>query len=206
MAIVHGGSTLSPTKLELVSDWLPTQPWAEGFGELDQFGSYRFDDPDGAVGIEALLFRSGDRVMHLPLTYRDAPLEGAEDFLLGTMAHSALGTRWIYDASGDPVAVRAYLTAILTGGGEAAIEVEKGGEIVERRTSAVRATGSGSDAAGPEQADVSVTARGATVSVEADGLRLDIARLLPAEVAGDATLSLAWDGGEAVVAGAHRAG
>ena len=200
MALVHGDADLSPTKPELVAAWLPTQPWAAGLGELRQFGSYRFDDPDGEVGIEALLFRAGDLVLHLPLTYRGAPLEGAEEFLLGTMDHSALGQRWIYDACGDAVAVRAYLTAILTGGEQAAIEVERAGAVVERRTPTVRADGSGSEASGPTPAAVTVSERAATAVVEAGDHRLTLARLLPAEVSGRETLSVAWDGGGAVTA------
>ena len=198
MAVVHGGADIAPTKPELVSAWLPTQAWAEGLGPIEQVGSYRFDDPDGQVGIEALLFRAGDRLLHLPLTYRGAPLEGAEEFLVGTMSHSALGMRWIYDACGDAVAVRAYLTAILTGGEQAPIEVERDGAIVERRTPTVRAGGSGSEASGPEPAQVSVTERGATAVVEAAGHRLSVARILPAQVAGRETLSVVWGDGRAV--------
>jgi hypothetical protein len=203
MAVVHVTASLSPSKPELVSAWLPRQPWANGLrglGELQHVGSYRFDDPDGEVGVEALLFRVGEHVLHLPLTYRGAPREAADDFLLGTMSHSVLGTRWIYDAAGDPVAVRAYLTAILTGGEEAAIEVERDGAIVERRTPTVRAGGSGSEAAGPELLPVSVIERGAEVVVEAGSHRLTLARLLPSEVSGRETLTVTWDGRQAVVA------
>jgi hypothetical protein len=198
MAVVHGGADLRPNKPELVSAWLPTQAWAEDLGAIEQIGSYRFDDPDGEVGIEALLFRAGDQVLHLPLTYRGAPLDGADDFLLGTMSHSQLGMRWVYDACGDPVAVRAYLTAILTGGEQAPIEVERDGAIVERRSATVRAGGSGSDATGPDPAQVSVTQRAATAVAEAAGHRLAIARILPSAVAGRETLSVVWAGGRAV--------
>ncbi|MDH2414269.1 hypothetical protein [Nocardioides sp. CER19] len=200
MAIVHVDATISPTKPELVAAWLATQPWAAGLGDLEYVGGYRFDDPDGEVGVEALLFRAGDRVLHLPLTYRGAPLEGADELLVCTMSHTALGQRWVYDASGDPVAVRAFLTAILTGGEQAAIDVERDGEIVERRTPAVRAKGSGSAATGPSAGPVSVTSRDATAVVEAGGHELSIARLLPVELSGRETLTASWDGGEAVVA------
>jgi hypothetical protein len=200
MALIHADATISPTKPELVAAWLPTQPWAEGIGALEYVGSYRFDDPDGDVGIEALLFRAGDRVLHLPLTYRGAPLEGAEDFLVGTMSHSTLGDRWVYDAIGDPVAVRAYLAAILTGGHEAVLEVERDGRVVERRTPAVRATGSGDADAVPEHDRLVVTSRGALAIVESAALALNLARLLPTDIGGPETLSVSWQGGEAVVA------
>ncbi|GAA1954711.1 hypothetical protein GCM10009798_12390 [Nocardioides panacihumi] len=200
MAVVHADASLSPTKPELVAAWLPTQPWAEGLGEVEQFGAYRFDDPDGEVGIEALLFRAGERVLHLPLTYRAAPLEGAEAFLLGTMEHTVLGKRWIYDACADPVAVRAFVTAIVTGGEQATLEVAREGQVVERRTPAVRASGSGSAATGPEIGPVSVRSSGATAVVGSPGGELVLARLLPAEVSGRETLSVVWDGAGTVVA------
>lgn len=41
----------------------------------------------------------------VPLTYRGAPLPGADEHLLGTAEHGVLGTRWIYDGTADPVAV-----------------------------------------------------------------------------------------------------
>ncbi|GAB7005879.1 hypothetical protein JCM18899A_33520 [Nocardioides sp. AN3] len=218
MAVVHGDASLAPTKPELVAAWLPTQPWARGLDGLAQIGAYRFDDPDGEVGIEALLFRAGDRLLHLPLTYRGAPLVGAEEFLLGTIEHTALGTRWIYDACADPVAVRAYLRVILTGDEQAPLDVEKAGEIVERREPTVRVKGSGSMAAsatsgsvsgpdsgpesGPESAAgvVAVRERGASAVIECDGHVLVVPRVLPAEVTGRETLAAVWDGGEGVVA------
>jgi hypothetical protein len=200
MAIVHGGSRLSPTKPELAAAWLPTQPWAEGLGDIEQIGGYRFDDPDGEVGIETLLFGAGEQVLHLPLTYRGAPLEGAEEFLICTMSHTALGERWVYDGIGDPVAVRAFLTAVLTGGEQAEIEVERDGAIVERRTTAVRAAGSGSAAVIPDHGALTVTSRAAIAIIESDDLTLDIARLLPADIGGPETLTVTWEGAEAVVA------
>jgi hypothetical protein len=200
MAVVHGDSEISPTKPQLVADWLPTQPWAAGLGVIEQIGAYRLDDPMGEVGVEALLFSAGDRVLHLPVTYRGAPLEGAEEFLICTMTHTALGDRWVYDACGDPVAVQVFLTAVLTGGEQAALEVERDGRIVEVRTPTVRASGSGSAASGPSADPVSVVSRGATAVVRASGHELSIARLLPAELSGAETLTASWAGGEAVVA------
>ena len=49
MALIHR-ATIRPTKLELLTDWVPSQPWGEPV--LDLVGAFRFDDPDGEVGIE----------------------------------------------------------------------------------------------------------------------------------------------------------
>lgn len=103
MAIIHQ-ATLVPTKVELVAAWLPTRPWFDGpADDVRPVGAYRFDDPAGEVGIESLLLDAGGRLVHVPLTYRGAELPGAEQWLLGTMTHSVLGDRWVYDAEGDPV-------------------------------------------------------------------------------------------------------
>ena len=56
-------------------------------------GSYRFDDPDGRVGMETHLVTAGGALMQVALTYRDEPLDGAEDALITEMQHSVLGTR-----------------------------------------------------------------------------------------------------------------
>ena len=103
MATIHQ-ATLHPSKAELVATWLPTQPWFDGpAGVAHPVGAYRFDDPAGEVGIESLLFEVGGRTVHVPLTYRATELVGARRWLVGTMEHSVLGARWVYDAVGDPV-------------------------------------------------------------------------------------------------------
>ena len=92
MAVIHR-ATLTPGKLELLAGWLPARPWCPGVEDLRQLGAYRFDDPAGEVGLEAFLLQAADGpVLHVPVTYRAAPLEGAEDHLVGTMEHSVLGT------------------------------------------------------------------------------------------------------------------
>lgn len=108
MAIIHN-TTLKPTKLELLTTWLPTRPWYTGTGtpELAKAGGFRLDDPEGEVGIEFMVAvdSSGpEPVAYLaPLTYRAAPLPGAEHALVGTMEHGVLGPRWAYDGIHDPV-------------------------------------------------------------------------------------------------------
>lgn len=120
-AEVHPEATLTPSKLELVAAWLPSQPWFEGSGaaDIERVASFRFVDPYGEVGIETLLVRTGGTVYQVPLTYRPEALEGAEEFLVGEMEHSLLGHRWVYDGTGDPVYVDELQRAIREGDNEA---------------------------------------------------------------------------------------
>lgn len=124
MAVVHH-TTLKPSKLELLTSWLPTQPWYLGTGsapDLTKAGGFRLDDPDGEVGLEfmAVTDASGDRPVtyHVPLSYRGAPLEGSEHALVGNTEHGVLGRRWIYDGTHDPVLI-AQLFALITGKAQA---------------------------------------------------------------------------------------
>ncbi len=201
MAILHR-ATLVPSKLDVVGAWLSRQPWAAGLAEPTSIGSYRFDDPEGEVGIEALLLAAGETVLHVPVTYRGAPLDGLDDYLIGTMEHSVLGTRWCYDGCADPAAARAFLHAILIGGQQAEMLVEESGEIVERREPTVRVTGSGSlgDDDVPHVGSLSIQALGVQAVVNLADFDLTIARILPVEVPGDDTLFAVWPGGESVVA------
>lgn len=112
---------------------------------LEQVGSYRFDDPDDAVGIETLLLTAGDdTVVQVPLTYRDAPVDALELALIGILEHGVLGARWVYDGTADPVSVRAVVDCVLLGTGEASRFVDGGGEmrLLENET---RVRGSGID-------------------------------------------------------------
>ncbi|MBO9555044.1 hypothetical protein [Cellulomonas sp.] len=138
MALIHR-ATISPTKAELLREWVPAQPW--GQPEVELVGAYRFDDPDGEVGIETHVLASPDgRLLQVPLTYRGAPSAGADAFLVCTMEHSVLGRRWIYDATGDPVYARVLASVLLAGVGQAAELVE--GADAPREPS-MRVTGSG---------------------------------------------------------------
>ena len=120
MAVVHKGATITPTKVEMVTEWMPRQRWYHGKGHvprLRRVGGFRFEDPEGEVGVETLLLvdeaASPPVVYQVPLTYRSAPLEGAEHALLGTMEHSVLGTRWVYDGPHDPVYVSELVRTVL---------------------------------------------------------------------------------------------
>ncbi|WP_392874357.1 1,4-alpha-glucan branching protein [Streptomyces sp. LN499] len=123
MAFIHH-TTLTPTKLELLSSWLPAQPWYRGTGqqpELAKTGGFRLDDPKGEVGIEfmAVTDTSGDQPVtyQVPFSYRGAPIVGADQALIGTTAHGVLGQRWVYDGTRDPVLV-AQLLALIVGEAE----------------------------------------------------------------------------------------
>jgi hypothetical protein len=119
MALFHV-ATITPSKAELISGWLPTQPWGPQAGApVEVIGAFRFDDPEGRVGMEIHLARSGDVVYQVPFSYRDAPLEGAADALVGEMEHSALGTRWVYDGVRDASLVVMFAAVAMTGQGEA---------------------------------------------------------------------------------------
>ncbi|MGW6286441.1 maltokinase N-terminal cap-like domain-containing protein [Streptomyces sp. NPDC055107] len=121
MATIHD-TTLTPSKLELLTGWLPRQSWYAGSGETPELvkaGGFRLDDPEGEVGIEFMVVADTagqDPVAYLvPLGYRGAALEGVPgEALIGTSDHGVLGTRWIYDGAHDPV-VRARLRALLRG-------------------------------------------------------------------------------------------
>jgi maltokinase len=120
MAIVHKGASLVPSKTELVASWMPQQRWYHGKGHdpvLRRVGGFRFEDPAGEVGVETLLLADTAAepvvVYQVPLTYRSGPLEGADEALLGTMEHSVLGRRWVYDGPHDPVYVAGLVDTIL---------------------------------------------------------------------------------------------
>lgn len=146
VAVLHP-ATIRPTKLEALLAWVPRQPWLDGAdaSELVLLGAYRFDDPDGEVGLESHLLATADgRVLHVPVTYRGAPLEGAEDALVCMMEHSALGPRWVYDGCADPVFLAALEEAIVSGGRQADQFVSTEEGLVPREATAqVKGTGTG---------------------------------------------------------------
>lgn len=127
MAIIYH-TTLTPTKLELLTSWLPSRPWYQGQApDLVKAGGFRLDDPAGEVGIEFMIAVDSSRrpagadgpatAYHVPLTYRAQPLDGADDALIGTTEHGVLGRRWVYDGTRDPV-LAAQLSALLRGQAE----------------------------------------------------------------------------------------
>lgn len=208
MALLHNAQ-VTPTKLDALTAWGPGRPWAAGLdpSALTSVGAYRFDDPDGEVGIETMLVRTADGVLlQVPLTYRGAPLAGAEDALVSTMEHSVLGPRWIYDGCADPVCVRALVAATLTGGHEASLEYDSGTGI-EQRKPTVRVAGSGSPGtAVPHFTAVSAVDGPDATVVSAGGTVLTVRRRLDGsfDAAGE-TLRGTWrDQDEPVVLAAVR--
>ena len=114
MAVIHD-TTMTPTKRELLVRWLPGQPWfGGGAEELARAGGFRLDDPAGEVGLEFVVIRVADAAYLVPMSYRGAPLAGAEAGLIGTSEHGVLGPRWIYDGEQDPV-LQAQLAALVRG-------------------------------------------------------------------------------------------
>jgi len=118
-------TTLTPGKLELLSEWLPTRTWYRVTGrppELVKAGGFRLDDPEGEVGIEFMVAIDGSGAQpvtyHVPMTYRGLPLDGADDYLIGTTEHGVLGRRWIYDGTRDPVLIT-QLVALIQGEAQA---------------------------------------------------------------------------------------
>jgi len=124
MAVIHH-TVLKPSKLELLTSWLPSRPWYRGGAgapRLTKAGGFRLDDPRGAVGIEFMVVTDtagADPAAYLvPLTYRGERLDGADHALVGTMEHGVLGRRWAYDGCHDPVLV-AQLLALIEGHAQA---------------------------------------------------------------------------------------
>ncbi|KQS67066.1 hypothetical protein [Modestobacter sp. Leaf380] len=184
MAVIHA-ATLVPGKLELLQAWVPTRPWAAGLttASLEVAGAYRFDDPAGEVGTETFLLRAGDAVLHVPVTYRAQPLEGAG--LLGTTEHSVLGTRWVYDGPTDPVYAAALAAALLTGTPQAELEHQTpDGPELREPTARVHADGAlGTLSPPPADVVVSATDQGTTTLLDTGGAELVLLRVLggPAE-------------------------
>jgi hypothetical protein len=161
MALIHD-ATLRPSKLELLAEWLPGRSWFTApAGAVERVAAYRFDDPAGEVGIETMLVRAGDgSVWQVPLTYRGAPLDGCDEWLLATAEHSVLGKRWIYDGVGDPVYAAALASAILGNTGQAEEYLESADGLQPRQLSM--------DIAGDAAAGTTVPAVGSVRHV-ADG-------------------------------------
>lgn len=174
---------IRPTKLEVIASWLPTQPWFRDrrVDGLLSLGAYRFDDPAGEVGVETLLIGVGDEAVQVPMSYRGSPLAGADRWLMGTMEHSVLGPRWVYDACADPVYASALARVVLAGGEQAEEWVEgEAGPV--RRTPSVVVTGGGSPdaqvAAVDDVDELIVSTVGTVSTITAASWELTVARLV----------------------------
>jgi hypothetical protein len=198
MALLYRAE-LRPTKLELLTGWLPTRPWYQGSAapDLRRVASYRFDDPAGEVGIETLLVRAGaGPLLQVPLTYRGAPLDFGDEWLVGTTEHSVLGPRWVYDGCGDPVHAEALASTILTGGGQAEEFIEVDGRLERREpTTSVRGSGAYESDVPAVKTLVRVDDEDPTVIVT-DSVELAVLRVLGNAVDDGERLTLTgrWDG------------
>lgn len=175
MAILHE-ATLRPTKLELLQEWVPQQDWyPDDEVDFEVVGRFRFDDPGDAVGIETYLLACGDDLFQVPLTYRGAPLDDPEAVLVGTMEHSVLGQRWVYEGTSDPVYMAVVAEVIRTGGTHAAQVLQKADGTTTEVESTVRVQGHPGGA----------------------GVTIEFARTpLPVDEPGPGTLAATWDGVE----------
>ncbi|UXZ57694.1 CG0192-related protein [Curtobacterium sp. Arg-1] len=198
MAVIEQ-ATLRPSKAEALAAWLPDQAWSGvvAGAPLEVVGQFRFDDPAGEVGIEVLLVRTdGGRVLQAPLTYRDAPLPGADAFLVTEMDHSVLGRRWVYDAVGDPVHADVLRRAIVTGGHEAELELANG---AGQRPKDAWASGSGSEPDSPTITSLHATT-GAVTSIATDHGTIVVARVVGTALPEGETLTGTWTDGSEVLA------
>lgn len=119
MGVFHR-ATITPTKAELIARWAPTQPWGPSAdAAVDVVGAFRFDDPENRVGMETHLINADDTLFQVPLTYRDEPVDDADDAFVGEVEHSELGTRWVYDGLGDERFLLMLAAVTMTGQGEA---------------------------------------------------------------------------------------
>ena len=212
MSLIYTGTTLKPSKYELLAAWLPTQTWFTGdVAALAPVGAYRFDDPEGEVGLEGHLFTAGTGdVFHLPVSYRGVPLEGGD--LVGTIEHGVLGTRWVYTGASDPVFRAVLAAAIAQGGaGETLKLVDASGNETEGETS-VRVAGTGAPSAAVPEMWAATVAVDGTDAVPSTGFaKLIVHQVVGtadasadggADRAGELTLRGAWGEGEAARVGA----
>lgn len=195
MALLHK-ATLHPSKLELLAGYLRQS-------SVTQLGSYRFDDPNGDVGIETHIVRDDSgAIWHLPLTYRSEPLIGADEWAVGTMDHSVLGKRWVYNACADSVYGGELVRAIMTGGSQ----VEQYFETDEGRTyrdpsAAVKGSGNAETPA-PKVSGVHAESFDTDTLIDAGSVQVVVRHRLdsPEPESSSASLSGTWgEGNDTVV-------
>jgi len=148
--------------------------------------------------MECFIFGSaGGSTLFVPVTYRAAALPAGDAGLIGTMEHSVLGRRWVYDACVDPVFVATVLATIREGGHEAALSVHRADGTVVQRESTARARGTGDPATpsiDPGEAVLAVDADGFT-EVRAAAARVNVARRVGVELPGGPALVGEYAGG-----------
>lgn len=144
-------------------------------------------------------------ILHVPVTYRGAPIEGAEDSLVGTFDHSVLGKRWVYDACTDPIFAAELARTILTGDVQVELLIDTPDGMVVREP-VVMVKGSG--AAGtplPPIETVEVRKDGNDSIIVGAGLEMVVRHVLGGSSddglpTGSATLTATWGDESAIVA------
>jgi hypothetical protein len=196
MALLHE-ATITPRKDELVEPWLRTRRWWDGVTTRGPVGTFRLDDPAGEVGLECFLFGSASgSTLFVPVTYRGAPLPGADASLVGTLEHSVLGTRYVYDACADPVFVATVLDTIRTGGRQAELLLSRadGTQVVREPTATVRGDGASAVPAHDPRLPVSPTDGDDRTTILGAGFELTVMRRLGDGPTGPALLG-SFEGG-----------
>ncbi|MET4096491.1 1,4-alpha-glucan branching enzyme [Arthrobacter sp. UYCu712] len=123
--------TLPPALSGLLGSWLPGQRWfpvKSAEFSFEPVGGLRLDagraDAELEVWLLAVTYPTADGnrtdVVQVPLSFRHAPLAGAESALVGETdgdsAGPGSGQRWIYDGVHDPAFVAAWLELMRHGG------------------------------------------------------------------------------------------
>lgn len=194
MGLFHR-ATITPTKAELLTGWAPTQPWGPSADtSIEVIGSYRFDDPENRVGMETHLLSADGELFQVPLTYRDAPADDAQDAFIAEMQHSELGTRWVYDGLGDERYVIMLAAVAMTGQGEALgmAHVEGRWHIAPTNVR-IRGGGWGLERVAIDGFEV-VDADGADVKLRNDRFELTLHRRPSPGPRPEIGLSATWDG------------
>lgn len=184
----------------MLAEYLPGVPSLAAFIDesLSQVGAYRFDDPAGDVGIETIVMTNADGVvLQMPLSYRSAPVAGAGASLLGTMEHSVLGDRWIYNACTEPIYVAVLASTMLAGGAGARemFDNPDGFDGPDEREPSVVVQGSGDGStAAPVVTDVTVESVGTDSHLTGGGVTIVLPHILSAGHApeGAAHLTGTW--------------
>lgn len=176
MAIVFDAK-LVPSKPDLIAAWLPLHSWfQETNPAIEVLGAFRFDDPNGEVGIETHIVRGASGTIYqVPLSYRGNAMADAGRFLVTELEHSVLGHRWVYDAAADPVAVAALVAAITTG--QQQVEVFLADEETPLPVS-VAVQGTGSLERAPQATLIGLETKDAVTRVQTDSLAIDIFRVI----------------------------
>ena len=142
------------------------------------------------MGVETILWRTDDgTVLQTPLTYRAAPLDGAEAHLVGTTDHSVLGHALGVRRLRRPGLGRHDGHAILTGGPQAQMFIEQDGQRVDVPPR-MQVRGSGRDDSAPRVTRIDgVSDEGAVTVVTACEVEIAVARVVGAPLGNGPHLS-----------------